>query len=61
MCIAIMVCHFTEKTIVQYNIKFVNFFNLGKCVQKSQLCNLYSDCFDGADEKHCRVRNPEGM
>jgi len=29
----------------------------GKCVQKSHLCNLYSDCFDGADEKHCRVVN----
>ena len=27
----------------------------GKCVQKSDLCNLRADCFDGLDEKYCKV------
>ena len=60
MCIAIMVGDFTEKTSIFFKIMI--FFNLGKCVQKSHLCNLYSDCFDGADEKHCKVVNQyDGM
>ena len=27
----------------------------GKCVQKSDLCNLRADCFDGVDEKYCKI------
>ena len=27
----------------------------GRCLPRSQLCNQYVNCFNGADERHCKA------